>query len=80
MRDILKAEDDERLHNAIVKLEPRQQKLIRQVFFEERGYTDIARAEGLDESAVRHATTRALKKLKNFYDRPSESGSPVAYL
>lgn len=66
LRDILKAEDDERLHNAIAKLEPRQQKLIRQVFFEERGYTDIARAEGLDESAVRHATTRALKKLKKF--------------
>jgi RNA polymerase sigma factor (sigma-70 family) len=66
LRDILKAEDDERLHNAIAKLEPRQQKLIWQMFFEERGYTDIARAEGLDESAVRHATTRALKKLKKF--------------
>ena len=64
LRDILKAENDKRLHNAIAKLEPRQQKLIRQVFFEGRGYTDIARAEGLDESAVRHATTRALKKLK----------------
>ena len=66
LRDILKAENDKRLHNAIAKLEPRQQKLIRQVFFEGRGYTDIARAEGLDESAVRHATTRALKKLKKF--------------
>ena len=64
LRDILKAENDKRLHNAIAKLEPRQQKLIRQVFFEGRGYTDIARAEGLDESAVRHATTRALKKKK----------------
>lgn len=64
LRDILKAEDAERLHRAIAKLEPRQQKLIRQVFFEGRGYTDIARSEGLDESAVRHATTRALKKLK----------------
>ena len=66
LRDILKAEDDERLYSAIVKLEPRQQKLIRQVFFEKRGYTDIARSEGLDESAVRHATTRTLKKLKKF--------------
>ncbi len=34
LRDILKAEDDERLHNAIAKLEPRQQKLIWQMFFE----------------------------------------------
>ncbi len=66
LRDILKAEDAERLHSAIAKLEPRQQKLIRQVFFEGRGYTDIARSEGLDESAVRHATPRALKKLKRF--------------
>lgn len=64
LRDILRAEDAERLYSAIAKLEPRQQKLIRQVFFEGRGYTDIARSEGLDESAVRHATTRALKKLK----------------
>ena len=64
LRDILKAEDDERLCRAITKLEPRQKKLIRQVFFERRGYTDIARTEGRDESAIRHATTRALKKLK----------------
>lgn len=66
VRDIIQAENDERLHTAIAKLNPRQQKLIRQVFFEGRGYTDIARAEGLDESTVRHATTRALKKLKKF--------------
>lgn len=80
VQDILKAEDNERLYSAITKLEPRQQKLIQQVFFEERGYTDIARSEGLDESAIRHATTRALKKLKNFLEKPSESGHPVAYL
>lgn len=66
LRDILKAEDNVRLYDAIAKLKPRQQKLIRQVFFEGRGYTDIARSEGLDESAVRHATTRALKTLKKF--------------
>ena len=49
LRDILRAEDAERLYSAIAKLEPRQQKLIRQVFFEGCGYTDIARTEGLDE-------------------------------
>lgn len=80
VQDILKAEDDERLYSAITKLEPHQQKLIQQVFFEECGYTDIARSEGLDESAIRHATTRALKKLKIFLEKPSESGHPVAYL
>lgn len=66
LRDILEAEDKERLYSAIAKLEQRQQKLIRQVFFEGHSYTDIARAEGIDESAVRHATTRALKKMKKF--------------
>lgn len=66
LQDILKAEDDERLYRAIAKLEPRQQKLIRQVYFEGRGYTATARVEGLNESAVRHTTSRALKKLKKF--------------
>lgn len=66
LRDILEAEDKERLYSAIAKLEQRQQKLIRQVFFEGHSYTDIARAEGIDESAVRHATTRAMKKMKKF--------------
>ncbi len=66
LRDILKAEDDERLYSAITKLEPRQQKLIRQVYFEGHSYTAIARAEGLNESAVRHATSRSLKKMKKF--------------
>lgn len=44
LRDIPKSVDDERPYSAITKLEMRQQKLIRQVFFEGRGYTDIARA------------------------------------
>ena len=64
--------DDERLYSAITKLEPHQQKLIRQMFFEGRSYTDIARSEGLDESAVRHATTRTLKVEKIFVkNRPN---------
>lgn len=74
------AENRERLYAAIAKLEPRQQKLVCQVYFEGRGYTEIAREEGCDESAIRHAVTRALKKLKKFCDAPSESCLPLAYL
>lgn len=62
--EILEAEDRGRLHAAISKLDTRQQKLVRQVYFEGRGYTEIAREEGCDESAIRHAVSRAVKKLK----------------
>lgn len=67
-REVEMEEDRRQLYAAITKLEPRQQRLIRQVFFESRGYTDIAREEGRDESAIRHAVTRALKKLKKFLE------------
>ena len=66
LRDILKAEDAERLHSAIAKLEPRQQKLIRQVYFEGRTFTSIAQEEGVDRTAVSKATQRAIRKLKKF--------------
>ena len=68
LRDILKSENDERLYSAITKLEMRQQKLIRQVFFEGCGYTDIARCEGRDESAstMRH---NPCTKEQRRYDR-----------
>jgi len=80
LAEVLDNEERQQVETAISKLNPRQQMLIRQVFFEGHGYTSIARNEDLDESAVRHAVERALKKLKKFCDRPSESGSAVAYL
>ena len=55
-----------RLYAAIAQLPPRQQYLIRQVYFERRKYMDIAREEGVDRTAISHATDRALKKLKKF--------------
>ena len=53
-----------RLHKAIAQLSPRQQYLIQQVFNEGRKYTDIAREEGVDRTAISHATDRAIKNLK----------------
>ena len=53
-----------RLYAAIAQLSPRQQYLIQQVFNEGRKYTDIAREEGVDRTAISHATDRAIKKLK----------------
>lgn len=62
--EVFKELEYEALDAAIKKLLPRQQKLIYQVFFEGRTYTSIAREEGVDESAIRHAVGRAIKKLK----------------
>ncbi len=62
--DYLEREEFEGLHAAIKQLSPRQQGLIRQVYFEGRKYSDIAAQEGKDESSIRHATERAINKIK----------------
>ena len=64
--EVAAKDEKRRLYAAIAKLSPRQQYLIRQVYFEGRKYTDIAREEGVDRSAISHATDRALKRLKKF--------------
>lgn len=53
-----------RLYAAIAQLSPRQQYLIRHVYFEGRKYTDIAWEEGVDRTAISHATDHAIKNLK----------------
>lgn len=62
--EVAAKDESRRLYAAIAQLSPRQQYLIRQVYFEGRKYTDIAREEGVDRTAISHATERALKKLK----------------
>ena len=66
LRDILASEERQRLYEAIGKLEPRQQKLIRQVYFEGHTFTSVAQEEGVDRTAVSKATQRAVRKLKKF--------------
>ena len=66
VRDILAAEEQRHLYEAIDRLEPRQQKLIRQVYFEGRTFTSIAQEEGVDRTAVSKATKRAIQKLKKY--------------
>ncbi len=53
-----------RLYAAIAQLSPRQQYLIRHVYFEGRKYTDIAWEEGVDRTAISHATDHAIINLK----------------
>lgn len=53
-----------KLPSAVASLLPRQRRLIYQVFVERKTYVAIAREDGVDESAVRKAVGRALKKLE----------------
>lgn len=54
----------ERLHTAIVKLKPEQQKLIRAIYFEGISVNDYAKLEGCNQSAISHRLQTARKKLK----------------
>ena len=58
--------ESEAVRNAMACLSERQQYLIRKCFMEGWSYTDLAKLEGKDESAVRHAVDRAKKKLREF--------------
>ena len=48
-------------------LNDRQRELVRRCVIEGWSYTEIAAKEGRDESAVRHAVKRALKKMKKTF-------------
>ena len=53
-----------KLPSAVASLLPRQRRLINQVFVERKTYVAIAREDDVDESAVRKAVGRALKRLE----------------
>ena len=65
-RDLGITEDNRRLYAAIKKLEPRQQYLVEQVYFEGRKQIDLAKEEGVSHVAITYALQRAVKKLKKF--------------
>ena len=62
----LKKEANEQLYGALQSLLPQQQDLIRQVFFEEKSLTAIAREVGVSEGAVRHRLSKIYKRLQAF--------------
>ena len=63
------------LHKAIRQLTPRQQEMVKLVYFEGKTQEEVANLLGIDGSSVRHAMQRIYatlrknleKKLKNFY-------------
>ena len=56
------------LHCALDKLLPQQRDLIQKMNFKEMSITQIARDEGVNESAIRDRLNRIYKKLKNILD------------
>ena len=62
-------EEYEKLHAAIATLTPRQQEMVRLIYFEDKTQEEVAQIFGIDSSSVRHALKRikdALrKKLEN---------------
>ena len=62
----IRREDDERIHNAITKLLPEQQALIKKIFYEGKTITEIAKAENVGKSAIANRLTRIYIKIKKF--------------
>lgn len=56
--------DQERLHKAILQLTPRQQEMVRMVYFEGKNQEEVALKFGIDGSSVRHAMQRIYATLK----------------
>lgn len=64
--DFIRKEDGAKLRDVISRLNPRQQKLIKAIYFEGQKVTDLAMEEGVHWTAITHAVERALKKLEKF--------------
>ena len=56
--------DAEALRRALPMLMPKQQDLVRRVFFLGERPSDIAEAEGVDKSAIAHRLERIFRQLK----------------
>lgn len=66
---VLRSEEYELLHNAIGMLLPQQQKLVQQVFFEERTMADIAREEGVTAKAIQERVKKIKISLKKIIEK-----------
>ena len=62
--DLIRAESYARLNAAILQLTLGQQKLVREIFFENIPPSQIARRDGIGKSAISHRLNRIYKQLK----------------
>lgn len=66
--DVIRAAENSRLYQAVQALQPRQQELVRQIYFENRKIADVARKEGVTEGAARDRLRKIHKRLKKFLE------------
>lgn len=64
-----RAERADRLRAAIGRLTPRQQEMVRMVFFEEKSQEEVAKFYGIDGSSVRHAMKRVYRALQKILEK-----------
>ena len=64
LEDLIRTESHARLREAIEQLTPGQQTLVREIYFEGIGPSEIARKYGVDKSAISHRLSRVHKRLK----------------
>lgn len=66
--DVIRAVENNRLYQAVQALQPRQQELVRQIYFENRKIADIARQQGVTEGAVRDRLRKIHERLKKLLE------------
>ena len=66
VRDILAAEDNQRLFEAIAHLDAEQQELVRAIFFKKMSVSEYAKRHGITQPAASQRKKAVLKKLKEF--------------
>lgn len=67
VRDILAAEDNQRLFDAIAHLDAEQQELVRAIFFKKMSVSEYAKRHGITQPAASQRKKAVLKKLKEFF-------------
>lgn len=66
--DYIQKENMEQIRKAIAALLPEQQALVKQIFYEGKTITEIAKAEKVGKSAIANRLTRIYARLKKFFD------------
>ncbi len=59
--------NQDRLHKAILQLTPRQQEMVRMIYFEGKTEQEIADKYGITQQAVHNALKKILSRLKNIF-------------
>lgn len=66
---LLRSEDEERIHSAMVMLSDTQKDLAEKVFFKGMTLTAIAKEKGVSQPAITQQLATVLKKLKKFLEK-----------